>query len=145
MLRAHGSGKDLGVPARWKRERVLVQTERLVRVSPRMVVHGMVATRIFKRRRMGLIVLLALGAGCAPAFEKEFPEEYQNYVSQPEQKALAYVQDIQGGYAYGFGFGMATEQEAIARALEECNVRQQLYQVAGTCKIYMINDRKVAD
>ena len=92
-----------------------------------------------------LAVLLPLCVGCAPAFEERFPEQYDRYLAQPEHKALAYVHDRNGAYAYGYRSGKETKQAAIEGALEQCQVRQELYQVLGDCEIYMVNDRKVEE
>lgn len=97
----------------------------------------------FPRSLIVLLALLGICLGCAPAFEEQFPEKYKTYLSEPEDKAIAFVQGGDGGYAYGFSFGKPTSPAAIEGALEQCSVRRQLYEVKGECEIYMVNDRKV--
>ncbi|GEM_PF-6649239 len=96
-------------------------------------------------RAIFLTVLVSICVGCAPSFEERFPDQYTAYQAEPKHKALAFVQGGDGGYAYGYSSGRQTRQAAIKRALEQCSVRQQLYDVNGTCDIYMVNDRRSDD
>jgi len=92
-----------------------------------------------------ITAFLLFCSGCVPTFKQDFPKEYNEYMEEPEQKALAYVLGGNGGYAYGYSSGKKTVEEAINGAMEQCKNRRTLYEVKGKCEIEMINDQKAEE
>ncbi|HEX6309842.1 MAG TPA: hypothetical protein VFZ69_16845 [Longimicrobiales bacterium] len=83
------------------------------------------------------------GAGPAPGLRgpalpfDEVVAEYRTYLGQ---KALALAVDARGRRTWGYGFGFAVADSAIARALRECEVRVARRGRNSTCRVYAVGD-----
>ena len=79
-----------------------------------------------------------------PSFEDRASESLEEYQTQATEKALAVCVE-NGRFAWGYGYGYASREEATQRALSECEERREDRGIEGTCTLYMINDERVGD
>lgn len=94
-----------------------------------------------------LVSLFAIG-GCATTynFERNRPDAMAEYLAKPAEKALATFRISGDNFGYGYGENYNTIEEAKKRAMDECRSRQREYDdVEEPCKIYMVNNEKVAE
>lgn len=94
-------------------------------------------------------VLLAL-AGLALACRGEGPHPHQSlsglwrkFQKLPPVRALAVAGDPERIWVAGAAGGLATEAEARAAALEECQVRRQDRRLQAPCRIYAVGKQIV--
>jgi len=75
------------------------------------------------------------------SFEAKFPNVLDAYRDMPEHKALFLAKDTDDRWAYGYGNGYATREQAIERARKECQTSRKSYDVQSSCQPYAIDDK----
>lgn len=103
--------------------------------------------KFFQKPYIISIIFLLVISGCATtySFERENPDVMTRYLSMETEKALATFRISDNNFGYGYGENYETIEEAKSRAMEECLSRQQNHDdVEEPCKIYMVNNEKVA-
>lgn len=90
--------------------------------------------------------LLALPA-CANRVPERHPDLaplLRDYRAMPPHRALALAGELRHGrWVAGAAGGLASEQEAIAEALEECRRRRAERRFMDPCHVYAVGDRVV--
>lgn len=69
-----------------------------------------------------------------------FESELRKYASFGSRKSLALAGDPHGTYVLGYGHALADEEDAIARALADCDQRRQDRRIADPCRTIAIDD-----
>lgn len=80
---------------------------------------------------------------CDPAyddFEEDFSRHVERQEARSEHKALAHSTDTSGCFAVGYGDDHSSRQEAIDRAMAECesNIPE-----SQSCTLYSVNGEQV--
>jgi len=69
-----------------------------------------------------------------------FEAEFRKYASFGSCKSLALAGDPHGTYVLGYGHALADQEDAIARALADCDQRRQDRRIADPCRTIAIDD-----
>jgi hypothetical protein len=69
-----------------------------------------------------------------------FEAELRKYASFGSRKSLALAGDPHGVYVLGYGHALAEEEDAIARALADCEVRRQDRRIPDPCRTIAIDN-----
>jgi hypothetical protein len=94
------------------------------------------------RSRSGPCVALLLGlAGCAwgPP-ELTIPDDYHE---QGHFKALARTRNVTGAWAYGYAYNYDDPEQAVARAVTQCEGSAEVRFVYSSCRLYLLGDEVV--
>jgi hypothetical protein len=105
-------------------------------------------------RKGVLVVMLAAAvestaSGCAPSRKPigiplvstaRFEAELRKYASFGLRKSLALAGDPHGVYVLGYGHALAEEEDAIARALADCEVRREDRRISEPCRTIAIDN-----
>jgi hypothetical protein len=68
-----------------------------------------------------------------------FEAELRKYASFGSRKSLALAGDPHGLYVLGYGHALAEEEDAIARALADCEVRRRDRRILDPCRTIAID------
>lgn len=122
--------------------------------------------RIALCKLLGVVVASALAAGCAEIrgrigvqeddqdprydnFIEDFPRVRAEHRDRPTHKALAYglLGPRTGPFVAGWGYDQGSQDEAVARALDECRQRmnRQPASKRHECVLYSVDGRVVSD
>ena len=74
-----------------------------------------------------------------------FDYEWNHYLQLQAHKSLAFAGDVEGRYVIGYGFEEATLAEAMAAAIDDCNLRRADKRIEDPCKVVAVDDALIGD
>jgi hypothetical protein len=69
-----------------------------------------------------------------------FESELRKYASFGLRKSLALAGDPHGAYVLGYGHALADEEDAVARALADCDLRRRDRRIGDPCRTIAIDN-----
>ncbi len=85
---------------------------------------------------------LLASAGCAATtWTDDRPGILDEYAGLPSQKAMAVAIEPDGRYVWAHGNGYRDVDEAIDRAMQECERFRAEHGIGAPCELYRVNDQ----
>jgi hypothetical protein len=70
-----------------------------------------------------------------------FRAEWRDYLTLPEEKAIAVAGDVEGLYVSGVAHGLTSAEAAVREAVARCERRRADRWIAAPCRPYAVGNR----